>query len=120
MTPSNEGQRQPLLFKQSGLDWVDLDNIDLPRTNADGKAVIEPTAEQRYLFDTQGWLLIPGLLDADEIEQMREYCERLHADPDSLEESQRSPIAGPLEKLTDHPFIVGFMNEFLTNPDLTS
>lgn len=120
MTPSDEVQRQPLLFKQSQLDWVDVDNIDLPRTNADGAAVIEPTQEQRYLFDTQGWLLIPGLLDTDEIEQMRAYCERLHADPDSVEESQRSPIAGPLEKLTDHPFIVGFMNEFLAHPDLTS
>ena len=91
MTPSDEVQRQPLLFKQSQLDWVDLDNIDLPRTNADGESVIEPTPEQRYLFDTQGWLLIPGLIDADEVEQMREYCERLHAEPDSMEESQAFP-----------------------------
>jgi len=51
---------------------------------------------------------------------MRAYCEQLHSDPESLPESQRSPVAGPLEKLADHPFIVGFMNEFLANPDLTS
>ncbi len=51
---------------------------------------------------------------------MRDYCERLHRDPESLSEAQRSPVAGPLERLADHPFIVGFMNEFLANPDLSS
>lgn len=116
MTPNH----QPLLFEQSRHGFFDMDNIDLPRTNADGEAVIDPTPEQRYLFDSQGWLLVPGLLSASDVEEMRAWCERLHRDPMSLPESERSPVAGPCQKLADHPFIVGFMNEFLAHPDLTS
>ena len=105
---------------QSRLGFVDMDAVDLPRTNADGEPVVEPTPEQRYLFDTQGWILIPGVLPADEVEEMRAFCERLHRNPESLPEDERSPIAGPLERLTDHPVIVGFMNEFLAHPALSS
>jgi hypothetical protein len=110
----------PLVFGQSGLAYVDQEAVDLPRTTADGKPVIDLTPEQRYLFDTRGWLLIPGLLNAAEVEEMRAFCYRLHDDPESLPEVQRCPIAGPLEPLMDHPFVVGFMNEFLAHPDLTS
>ena len=35
---------------------------DLPTKNADGEPVVELTDEQKYLFDTRGWLLVPGLL----------------------------------------------------------
>ena len=111
---------KPLLFEQSKVGYVDIDGIDLPRTNTDGKPVIDLSEEQRYLFDTQGWLLVPGLLSDDQVEEMRAFCQRLHREPESLPEAQRSPIAGPLEQLTDHPFIVGFMNEFLAHPDLSS
>ncbi|MDP6984227.1 MAG: hypothetical protein QGG05_14200, partial [Candidatus Latescibacteria bacterium] len=71
MTP--ESSSQPLLFSQSRLEYVDVENMDLPRTNADGVDVIDPTPEQKYLFDTQGWLLIPGLLDESDVRQMRAY-----------------------------------------------
>ena len=115
MSARTLASEKPLIFEQSRLGYVDLDSVDLPRTNADGLPVIDPTPEQRYLFDTQGWLLVPGLLSEDETALMREYCYRLHREPESLPESLRSPISGPLEQLTDHPFIVGFMNEFLAN-----
>jgi hypothetical protein len=111
---------QPLLFSQSRHEFVDTAAADWPRTNTEGLPVIDLTPEQRYLFDAQGWLLVPGLLDAAEVEEMRAYCERLHHKPESLPQSQRSAVAGPLERLTDHPFIVGFMNEFLANPDLSN
>ena len=117
---SDSAHPQPLVFEQSRLGFVDMDAVDLPRTNADGEPVVEPTPEQRYLFDTQGWILIPGVLPADEVEEMRAFCERLHRNPESLPEDERSPIAGPLERLTDHPVIVGFMNEFLAHPALSS
>ena len=109
---SDSAHPQPLVFEQRRLGFVDMDVVDLPRTNADGEPVVEPTPEQRYLFDTQGWILIPGVLPADEGEEMRAFCERLHRNPES--------IAGPLERLTDHPVIVGFMNEFLAHPALSS
>ena len=117
---SDSAHPQPLVFEQSRLGFVDMDAVDLPRTNADGEPVVEPTPEQRYLFDTQGWILIPGVLPADEVEEMRAFCERLHRNPESLPEDERSLIAGPLERLTDHPVIVGFMNEFLAHPALSS
>ena len=74
---------------QSRLGFVDMDAVDLPRTNA-GEPVVEPTPEQRYLFDTQGWILIPGVLPADEVEEMRAFCERLHRNPESLPEDEWS------------------------------
>ena len=111
---------KPLLFEQSKVAYVDVDAVDLPRTNTGGEPVVDLTPEQRYLFDTRGWLLVPGLLGREEVEEMREFCYRLHREPESLPEHQRSAVAGPLERLTDHPFIVGFMNEFLAHPDLSS
>ena len=120
MTAQNDSAAKPLIFEQSRVGYVDIDGIDLPRTNAEGKPVMDLTPEQRYLFDTQGWLLLPGLLSEDEVEAMRAFCYRLHRQPESLPEPQRTPIAGPLEQLVDHPFIVGFMNEFLAHPDLSS
>lgn len=111
---------QPLLFSQSRHQYVDEGAADWPRANADGLPVVAPTPEQRYLFDAQGWILIPGLLGDAEVEEMRAHCERLHNDPDSLPVEERSPVGGPLQRLADHPFIVGFMNEFLANPDLSS
>ena len=90
------------------------------QNNADGLPAIPPTAEQKYLFDTRGWLLISGVLSETEIAEMRDYCYRLQKDAASLPPSQRSSISGPLEKLIDHPIIVGFMNEFVADPYLES
>jgi len=120
VVPSSDSPAYPLLFEQSRHGFIDVEGIDLPRRNASGEPVVDPTPEQKYLFDTQGWLLVPGLLSSDEVTEMRDYCEVLNREPESLPESQRSSIAGPLERLTDHPFVVGFMNEFLAHPDLTS
>ncbi|NKB69843.1 MAG: hypothetical protein GKR89_22450 [Candidatus Latescibacteria bacterium] len=120
MAAPDPSAAKPLLFEQSRVGYVDIDAVDMPHTNASGKAVIDLTPEQRYLFDTQGWLLVPGLLSAAEVEEMRDFCYRLKREPESLPEAQRSPIGGPLEELTDHPFVVGFMNEFLALPALSS
>ena len=101
---------QPLLLEEG----------DLPQKNADGEPVVALTDEQKYLFDVRGWLLVPGVLADDEIEAMREYALRVQHHPESLPEHERSFVAGPLEKLTDHPVVVGFLNEFLAFPGLSS
>ncbi|MFT5368640.1 MAG: hypothetical protein ACI8V2_003606 [Candidatus Latescibacterota bacterium] len=93
---------------------------DLSETNADGEAIVPLTQEQKYTFDTRGWLLVPGVLSDTEIEDMREYALRVKHNPDSLPEHQQSYIAGPLQKLIDHPIVVGFLNEFLSFPHLNS
>ena len=84
--------------------------------NADGLPAIAPTDEQKYLFDTRGWLLVPGVLSDAEIAEMREHCYRLKSDPSSIPANARNSYGGPLERLIDHPAIVGFMNEFVADP----
>ena len=97
-----------------------LEEGDLPQHNADGEPVVELTQEQKYLFDTRGWLLVPGVLDEGEVSAMRARALQVHGDPDSLLVSERNYVSGPLEKLTDHPVVVGFLNEFLAFPGLSS
>jgi len=105
----------PFIFDDN---WKNFGNLpaaarQLTQTTADGLPVIPLTDEQKFTFDTQGWLCIPSVLDADELAEMREFCLQLKDDPESLPPHQRTPIAGPLEKLVDHPVAVGFCNEFL-------
>ena len=47
---------------------------------------------------------------------MREFVKTLQEDPDSLPEHERSSVGGPLQKLTDHPVVIGFAQEFLYQP----
>ena len=105
----------PFVFDDN---WDNFGNLRpesrrLSDTNSDGLPVVPLTEEQKFVFDTQGWLCIPGVLDAAELDEMREFCYRLKDDAESLPPHQRTPIAGPLEKLLDHPVVVGFCNEFL-------
>lgn len=115
-TPKN----QPFIVDKNLGTSVDLNALDLPRTNANGKPVVELTPEQKYLFDMRGWLLIPGVLSDDEVAEMRDFAVRLHHDPESIPEYERSALGGPLQKLADHPAVVGFMNEFVAYPGLSS
>lgn len=86
------------------------------RTNSEGRPIVELTPAQKFAFDLRGWLLVPGVLSEDEMGPMREHIERLHTSPDSIPEKDRSAIGGPCASLTDHPVLVGFMNEFVYNP----
>lgn len=86
------------------------------RTNSEGKPVPELTVDQKYGFDLRGWLLIPGVLSEEEIEPLREHVRRLHEDPESIPEKDRSAMGGPCVNLIDHPIVVAFMNEFVYNP----
>ncbi len=92
----------------------------LPEKNSQGKTVVTLTEEQKYTFDTRGWLLVPGVLSGPEIEEARAFCYRLATDGNSLPASQRSSYGGPLSALMDHPVIVGFMNEFVADPYIWS
>ncbi len=42
-----------VIDKNLGARW-DEDTADLPRTNSEGLSVVDPTDEQKYLFDMQG------------------------------------------------------------------
>ena len=117
MPPENSA---PLIFSKDLGKPVSAHPADLTTTNADDRPVVRPSDGQKYTFDARGWLLIPGVLSEDEIEEMRDFCYRLHNGDETIPEHQRFSIGGPLEKLTDHPVVVGFMNEFVAHPLLAN
>lgn len=86
-----------------------------PTTNSEGLSSVPFTDEQKYVFDVRGWIAVPGVLTEDEVEEMRDFCRRLRSDSASLEEKDRSSVGGPLHRLTDHPVVVGFMDEFVAH-----
>ncbi|SVC28887.1 uncharacterized protein METZ01_LOCUS281741, partial [marine metagenome] len=79
---------EPLLFNKDLGRPLQLGD-PLPRTNADGLPIVPLTQEQKYVFDTRGWLLVPGVLSADQIEPMRDFIYQLDRDRESLPEKQR-------------------------------
>lgn len=119
MTPATDYSRPFIVDKNLGRA-LDEENANLPVTNADCLDVVPPTQEQKYVFDKQGWLLVPGVLSGDELKEMQDFCHRLRHDPESIPAHERSPLGGPMQKLSDHPNVVGFLNEFLAHPALSS
>ncbi len=119
MTPATDYSRPFIVDKNLGRA-LDEENANLPETNADGLDVVPPTQEQKYVFDKQGWLLVPGVLSGDELKEMQDFCHRLRHEPESIPAHERSPLGGPMQKLSDHPNVVGFLNEFLAHPALSS
>ena len=59
--------------------------------------------EQKYLFDLNGFILLPGVLTADECKTLREFVLTLRNDPESLPEIDRHSLSGPGSMLLDHP-----------------
>ena len=51
---------------------------------------------------------------------MRDFGYRLHHEPESIPEHERSTLGGPLQKLIDHPLVVSLLNEFTAHPSVTS
>ena len=119
MAPNAPGLRPYIINKDVGAP-LQFDPDQWPATNADGLPIIEPTPEQKYAFDTNGWLLIPSVLSEDDLRAMREFCVLLHREPESLPEHARGPLGGPTQKLIDHPIVVGMLHEFAANPSLSS
>ena len=116
---NDENSAQPLLFNKDLGRAID-EVTALPAANADGLAVVPLSQEQKFVFDARGWLLVEGVLDAADIEAMRDFCYRLKNEPESIPKAERSTYGGPLQKLMDHPVVVGFCNEFLATPYLAS
>ena len=112
--------KKPFIVNKNLGSAVEVEPEDLTRTNADGVPVILPTQKQKYDFDRNGWLLIPSLLSDTDIAEMRGFCQRLYEAPARIPEPERCALGGPLQKLADHPLIVGFLNEFLAYPPAAS
>ena len=113
-------QGQPFVVNKNLGSAVPVTHEGLTRTNADGRSVVLPTQKQKYDFDRNGWLLIPGVLSENEIDQMRAFCQRMVREPQGIAEPERCGLGGPLQKLADHPVVVGLLNEFLAFHHLAS
>lgn len=111
---------KPFVVNKNLGSAVDVEPEQLTRTNADGLPVVIPTQKQKYDFDRNGWLLVPSVLSDAEVAAMRAFCERLHAEPNSIPEPERCTLGGPVQKLADHPAVVGLLNEFLAYPPVAS
>ena len=112
--------RKPFIVNKNLGSAVEVEPEELTRTNADGVPVTVPTQKQKYDFDRNGWLLIPSVLSDTDIAEMCEFCQRLHEAPEGIPEPERCALGGPLQKLADHPIVVGFLNEFLAYPPAAS
>ena len=112
--------RKPFVVNKNLGSAVEVEPEDLTKTNADDIPVIVPTQKQKYDFDRNGWLLIPSVLSDTDIAEMHGFCQRLHETPESIPGPERSALGGPLQKLADHPVVVGFLNEFLAYPPAAS
>lgn len=120
MSAQNVANGKPLIFtKDLGVPLAE-EMVGVPHTNADRLPAVVPTQEQKYLFDNQGYLLLPAVLRDEETEEMRAFCYLLDRDIESVPLAERSPVGGPLQKLADHPVILGFMNEFVAHPPFAS
>ena len=69
-----------------------------PTTNADNLPPIPLTEEQRFLFDTRGWLLFPGILSETEVKEMRAFCYQLNRNPNQSLNPTALPSAVPLNR----------------------
>lgn len=112
--------KKPFIVNKNLGSALEVEPEDLTSTNADGLPVVIPTQKQKYDFDRNGWILIPNVLSNEEVLEMREFCVRMKSEPDNIAAPERCGLGGPLQKLVDHPVVVGFLNEFLAYPALAS
>ena len=66
-------------------------------------------AAMKYRFDLQGYLVLPGILEPEQISLMRDHLETLRNDPESLPPAMRSPLSGPCEQLISHPVVMDIL-----------
>ena len=62
------------------------------------------TPEQKFFFDLRGWILLPAVLSETDIEEMKA----------EVYAGAKQSSEGALQKLLDHPAIVGILNEILS------
>jgi hypothetical protein len=75
---------------------------------------VSMTAEQKFFFDLKGWIVLPAVITEDEIEAMKAEC----YDGADLSKQRSGGLKcgheGVLQKLLDHPAIVGVLSEILS------
>jgi hypothetical protein len=72
-----------------------------------GASMRTVTAEQLFLMDTRGYIVLPAVLPPAQCDEIKAH---LYAGG--------SPFEGPAQELLDHPVLVDVLNEFLVERDL--
>ena len=73
------------------------------------------SAVHKFMFDKDGWLLLPGLLSEEQLVPIREHQLKNKYHPEELPVDQRDHHGGPSQILLDHPVVAGCLNEILSN-----
>lgn len=72
-------------------------------TDAPSSDTIPMTDEQKFFFDLQGWILLPSVLSAEQVESMKA----------AVYGGEKNAWESPLQELLDHPAITGILGEIL-------
>ncbi|MDE2999718.1 MAG: phytanoyl-CoA dioxygenase family protein [Gemmatimonadota bacterium] len=97
-----------------------MDTELLPTTNADGLPVVPMTDAQKYIFDLKGWICLPDLFDAEQLDRVRQHQMNFLYRRDTLPPEERDNHGGPSQVLLDHPAVVGVLNEILSHRPLAT
>ncbi|MDA1192688.1 MAG: phytanoyl-CoA dioxygenase family protein [Candidatus Poribacteria bacterium] len=71
------------------------------------------TDEQKFVFDLKGYLLIPEVLTADEIADLKTYIDTLRTNRDSLPPHERGFPGGASQILIDHPVVMDVLHTII-------
>ena len=71
------------------------------------------TDEQRYVFDLKGYLLIPDVLNTEEVAALKTQIQTIREDPESLPPHERGMPGGASSLLIDHPVVMDILSEIL-------
>ena len=74
---------------------VSNEGVLYPTTNGDGLPIVPCSDVHKFLFDTRGWLLLPGLLSEEELVPIRDHQLKNKYEPESLPPDQRDTHGGP-------------------------
>ena len=73
-----------------------------------------PLAERdKVLFDLKGYLLFPAVLSAEELVPLKEQCEKLRQDKESLSPAERKLPGGAASVLIDHPAVMRVLHQII-------
>ena len=89
------------------------ENQTMARESADSPPSEEPvlmTPEQKFFFDLRGWILLPSVLSRADIEEMKA----------EVYAGAKKGYEGALQRLLDHPAIVGILSEILCEDPFVS
>ena len=75
------------------------------------------TQHDRVVFDLKGYLVIPAVLDENEIKVIKDLVLRQKNDPESLPPHERYLPGGAFAKLIDHPAVMNVLLDVI-DPDI--